>query len=148
MKTIQIKGILVGLITILSISVAMISCEQQEVISSDIEQPLAYQDYNTSENQTIENGNIESRIPSCWCKHRGASRKSSSSSYVYCYGYDGINKTYILTDEQGNNIQTKHSTNYFVSFSGLQSGKKYKYRTYTYCNRPRYSPWTTFTQAH
>jgi len=148
MKTTQIKGILVCFMAILSISIAMISCQQQEVISSDVEQPLTYGDYDTSESQTIENGDIESRIPDCWCQHRGASRRSSSSSYVYCYGYDGLNKTYILTDEHGNNERTEYSTNYFVSFSGLQSGKKYKYRTYTACERPRYSPWTTFTQAY
>lgn len=135
------KNIILSPIILLIISIILISCEQQEALPHDIAP--------TNTQLVSENIDMDERsVPSCWCQHRGASRRSSSSSYVYCYGYQGLNKTYILTDEQGNNMRTKHSTNYFVYFSGLQSGKKYKYRTYTQCDRPRYSPWTTFTQAH
>jgi len=142
MKNTSMKNTLLIAVILLIISMVLVSCEQQDMLNNSAETPLDIE--LVSENIDMD----ERSVPSCWCQHRGASRRSSSSSYVYCYGYDGLDKTYILADEQGNVLQTKYSQIYFVYFTGLQSGKKYRYRTYTSCNRPRYSPWTYFTQDY
>lgn len=144
MKILQKNRLFACTAIVFAFTLCLFSCEHQEILPDEVAPPLT-EDILM---QSTENDIDERSIPDCWCKYRSASRRTSSSSYVYCYGYNGISKEYTLADMQGKVLQTKYSSNYFVYFSGLQSGKKYKYRTYTHCNRPRYSPWTTFTQKY
>ncbi len=143
MKNFQ-KTSLLTFAMLLVMSLFIFSCEPSEAIDEEVTPALTEEVLLMS----VKEVDSQNRIPDCWCKYRHASRRTSTSSYVYCYGYNGIAKNYILADTQGNVLQTKSTSNYFTYFSGLQSGKTYKYRTYTSCNRPRYSPWTTFTQSY
>ncbi len=135
---------------IFTASLLLTSCGQQEVPTEVADEPLGLEIGFEPEVLTEERDAAEDfeRIPSCWCRHRGVSRRTSTSSYVYCYGYTGIPKTYYLANSSGTVLQQKSTSHYNVQFSGLQTGTTYKYRTLTYCNpsKPTYSPWTTFKQ--
>lgn len=147
----KLSIVLFSIAMLFTISMISTSCEQKEAIIDQLEEqvdnPIAEEEL-AHLVPTEREENYE-RIPECWCKYRSASRRTSSSSYVYCYGYTGIDKTYYLEDMYGNSKGSKFSPFYNVYFTGLNAGQKYRYRTLTNCpKKPVFSPWTTFTQAH
>lgn len=151
MKNTNVKSILFSLFAMLAVALAITACtsstEFEEIVLAP--QSIDYSPENTN-GMTSDNETIESRSDCHFCSHLGASERTATSSYVYCYGNTGYRKTFRLAEIRGGSfaeIDRKTTTSYNTWFDNLTPGKEYCYNVITECPNITIShkKWTCFT---
>jgi len=144
MKALKVKSVLFSLLTMLVVVVFMTSCEQELIVEEKIEglnqseleevisPPLTPEELNAvwSELEQDEE-NIVERNSNCACKRVYATRRSSTSSYVYCQRWQDSSS---MAVEYKVGSSTKYRKRYYETFTGLTPGQNYNYRARLWCN--------------
>jgi len=142
MKNFNLFSIL-GLMTILLI---FTSCQKEDNVILDTESvsdelitpPLTPEELDIvwEDMESNENNVIESRT-NCGCKRFHASRRTNTSSYIYCQRYQDNNSDgnviYFLAENDGPNNHAIRESNYYTIFYGLTSGSEYKAKAIINC---------------
>lgn len=155
MKILKLKNLVFSLMAIMTLSILMISCEQEPlgIVEDDIDgiRPAELHDING----TIDEANtarLESEVmpplpeavmdgeelrnscPMMSLSGMNQTVRSCTSTYVYGYGATGHDKIYRLYGDYNEPVRVKITDSYYAAFTGLEEGKAYHYNVRTICN--------------
>jgi len=152
MKNLKVKTVLFSLLAMTAVAIFLTSCEQEEVLSTDLHEVsnnLIDLPLDGIETQIIEDTNLIEDRASCNCSRIHTSRRTSSSSYLYCHNGAPV-KEFILQTSNGQPVDSKESSTYYTYFSGLQSGHCYRFQVRMTCPDGSYycSSWKYFVQPY
>ncbi len=149
----NLKSALFCLMAIVAISLSMTSCNSTLESEEVLEIVEAPQDFNSAPDFSEDRTSAEdeaSRSGCTFCKHKGASHRTATSSYVYCHGNKHNTKTYRLSKGSPFNYQviaSKTTNNYYTYFDNLVPGARYCYNVITKCQSGAtisHRKWTCF----
>lgn len=151
MKNSTLKNTFAYFLGIMVLALFVTSCTTSTEIDEIILPPQSINYTSEITDDPTANNDIGDDRSSCsFCSNMGASGRTSTSSYVYCYGNSGYKKTYRLGEEIGNRIveiDRKTTYGYYTWFGNLTPGNKYLYNVIIYCPTHTISnrKWRSFT---
>lgn len=142
MRSIKFKRFYLPMLSMFIFTMLITSCEKEinnnAELNEVIEPPLTLEELDAIWGEQPNGENIESRT-NCKCESVYASRRTLTTSYVYCKKWHVDSPgpvTYVLTGyEPGNQYSDNiHITNYWSVFGGFEPGVEYILEIFLPCN--------------